>query len=125
MTLTPFGESGAYTDNELMSKCIIEPFVKDAPEPTASKEKPTSTKASSTKKPSSTKESSTGTSTSLDRSESTSAAAQTSAESSSETSTGAASEDGDGDDAATSLDLMGGSFLMVLLTSAIVGLRLL
>ncbi|KAJ6444950.1 glycoside hydrolase family 5 [Purpureocillium lavendulum] len=47
MTLTPLGKAGSYTDNKLMSQCIMKPFGKDrqvdAPSSSSSSASPTST----------------------------------------------------------------------------------
>ncbi|KAI6778374.1 Endoglucanase EG-II [Emericellopsis cladophorae] len=49
MSLTPSGESGNFKDNELMTECIIKPFVEEAPKPTHTEEQTSTETASETK----------------------------------------------------------------------------
>ncbi|KAG9258798.1 glycoside hydrolase superfamily [Emericellopsis atlantica] len=54
MNLTPSGEADNYQDNELMTECIIKPFVGEAPKSTATEEKTSTETASKTKSTAST-----------------------------------------------------------------------
>ena len=50
LTLTPEGSDGSYTDNKLMKKCILAPFIEDAAPATASASKTSTSHSTSTQR---------------------------------------------------------------------------